>query len=241
MIFLATLLLLGGCELLSFNGGSADEPWPDIREADDSTLPETLRRAYQHDAAQLAFRLAQPSDAVELPQDLVGSIYAALVHVYNARAVPARDQVVGLHAFPHRSTERLLVRLDTTVAWTRAWRVGNRLTGEAAIDALVEAYDLQVEYRAWSSGHTAILTAPRPLNTIALGARFAAHPGVRLAEPDGGFGGVADIAIDVERGAWLLDYSLGSGDCPAGCIHRTYWTFRVAESGVVTYLGSRSK
>ena len=36
----------------------------------------------------------------------------------------------------------------------------------------------------------------------------------------------------------LLDYSVGYGDCPAGCIGRRFYHFAVHEDGTVDYLGA---
>jgi hypothetical protein len=46
-----------------------------------------------------------------------------------------------------------------------------------------------------------------------------------------------DIRASVHGEGWRLDYSVGFGDCPAGCIYRHTWSFAVSGDGVVTFLG----
>ena len=38
----------------------------------------------------------------------------------------------------------------------------------------------------------------------------------------------------LQMGDWIVRVTIGWGDCPAGCISRHVWTFRVTEAGVVT-------
>jgi hypothetical protein len=233
-------LALAGCDLFGANSGSTRPP------VDDTGVPAELRAAYREDAARLALRhLAEQGDldeqSVTLPAGLVDELYGALIRVYHATDLPGRDSVVTpqpIHTFGNPVLHSLIVSVDQTAAdWPRAWRDGEALTGEPSVDALVEDYGLRVEsYYDWPSGHAAVLHTDDPLNLKALAARFEGIPGVRYAEPNGLAGDGNDI--DALRGDtyWQLDYSIGSGDCPAGCIQRYTWRFRVYDDGRVTYL-----
>ncbi|HEV2670300.1 MAG TPA: hypothetical protein VGU74_04355 [Gemmatimonadales bacterium] len=67
---------------------------------------------------------------------------------------------------------------------------------------------------------------------------FGAITGVRFAEPDGLIGDGNNIAGSIEDARVLLDYSVGYGDCPAGCTGRRFYHFAVHDEGTVDYLGA---
>jgi hypothetical protein len=220
-------------------------PYPLVLEANQVELSGPQRLAYEEDAVRLAIRrlveTSSPaaSDVIP-PQALVMSLYHALVHVHGA-SHPVRDSVVDLYrvrTFPDPATREIMVRVNPAYEWAAAWKELNARTGYAAIDSLVDEYDLSVrEYYRWSIGDVAVLRAGQPLNAAALATRFAPIPGVIWAERNGAGGDGNDIRARPWGDGWRLDYSVGFGDCPAGCIHRHTWSFGVGKTGVVTFLG----
>jgi hypothetical protein len=217
-----------------------------MSSADDSSVPELWRETYRDDAARLALRQIHATDGlandeVELPAELVRTFYQRLIYVYNAESIPARDSIVSLysiHTFPSPELYRLIVMVDSTKSWVQAWRRGERLTGNSEIDLLIEMFDLQLEqYYSGPGSPMAILRAARPLNQAALAKRFAGIDGVNYAEPDGVIGDGNDIEAFSTNSYCRLDYSLGWGDCPAGCTARHFWRFRVYSDGRVEYVG----
>lgn len=217
---------------------------PGLRQEapDDSTAA-----LYERDAGVLALRHVDDvgGDAatrVELPATLLASFEAALRAVHELDH-PARDSVVEIypiHAFPTMNPFEIYVGLEPGAPWAGAWQEGHQRTGEPAVDTLVERYGLVVE-RTHSVGITPlfILRSEEPLNTPALAARFEAVEGVRYAGTNGYGGDGADMrARPAPDGGWWLEYSVGWGDCPAGCIERHVWTFRVTAGGSASYEGS---
>lgn len=239
---LCLLPYVAACELLS---GSDPSTW---QRVDDRTVPDSLAALYRVDAARLALRVVYDDERpereeVELPTALVNEIYDALALVYNATGLDSRDWVVErfpIHTFPNPEVFELIVGVDPSKEWVGAWQSGQRFTGNTHIDRLLEAYDLSLEaYYDWSSGHAANLRASTPLNVAALAMRFEAIDGVRNAEPNGWGGDGNDIRARSRGEDWELEYSVGYGDCPAGCIQRHYWTFLVDLGGFVRYEGDR--
>lgn len=243
----ASALLLGaavGCDLL---GGPTSS---NLQRVGDTTLPDSVRAAYAEDAGRLALRRLQTTldpaiDQIELPADLVASLYDALARVYNATELAARDSVVTvyhIHTFPIPDVMRLDLTLAGAADWTLAWKRGERLTGNPAVDSLMVRWDLGLDrfYDLTSLDFDlATLHAAAPLNMFALATQFAPIAGVLHAEPTSWVGDGNDITAIQESEAWVLDYSAGLGDCPAGCTERRFWTFRVAGDGSVAFLGAR--
>lgn len=175
---------------------------------------------------------------MELPADLVRTLYNALVLVHNFDH-PARDSVVEIYRIrpPTWPLYEVIVGIDTTHEWTRAWREGVALTGNRAVDDLVEAYELEIK-RVGFFGDWVTLRAGRALNTVALSARLKEITGVRYAEPNGVGGDPPDIRARDLGTEWELTYRLGYGDCPSGCIQEHFWIFSVSTSGRVSFSGS---
>jgi hypothetical protein len=224
--------------------GPADV-YPLVLEPAGVQLTEAERLAYEEDAVRLAIRRLAETGSPALrdvipPAGLVASLKNALVHVH-ATSHPVRDTVIDLYrirTFPEPATREIMVRVDPTQGWTAAWREYNARTGNQAVDALVETYGLSVRaYYQWSIGEVAMLRSSRPLNAAALATRFEPIPGVIWAERNGAVGDGPDIRASVHGEGWRLDYSVGFGDCPAGCIYRHTWSFAVSADGVVTFLG----
>src|SRR5437899_1201243 len=91
---------------------------------DDSRVPAELRAAYLEDANRLALRdlLANGFSEVPIPQDAVQPYYNALVGVYNATALPARDTVVDVYRIRtsgNPTTRSLLLQLVGTEPWAQ--------------------------------------------------------------------------------------------------------------------------
>jgi len=207
-------------------------------------LTEEQRVGYEEDAVNLAIRHLQEIDAPELndvypPSELVTSLFDALVHVH-LTAHPVRDTVIDVYRITNVSghaTRTIMVRVDPDHEWTRAWRQEETLTGYPEVDALMITHDLFLSrFHEWSFGDVAILRANRPLNTAALAALFEPIPGVIYAEREAG-GWPNDLRAHPLGDGWQLDYRVGFGDCPSGCVHRHIWSFSVSEDGTVAFLG----
>ena len=230
---------------IACDGSGPAEPAP--VPVDEGQLPAEMLAGYREDAARLAVRHRRaldqsPLGEVRVSEPLAEELYAALVRVA-AFDHPASDSVTALyeiHAFPEPVLHRFLLGVDPDAGWTEAWREGWRETGNPDVDGLVETYGLELErYRAREGGpDLAVLVSEDPLDIAALARRFLPVGGVVSAEPDAVAGDGNDIRGAALGPGWRLEYSVGFGDCPTGCISRHTWTFRVEGDGTVTFLGS---
>jgi hypothetical protein len=222
-------------------------PAPLVPVSDNAGLPDSLAQIYRADAVTLAARLGKSSSAkpelqaVELPVSVVESLFRALAAVHQATSLPARDSVVvryKVHTFPE--AQEILVGIQPSTPWLAPWTSGRLPTGTAGVDSLIAPYGLTVkQIFDWNIGRYLLVGTTRAINASALAARFARAPFVRNAEPNAVGGDGNNIAATPRGDGWTLDYSVGYGDCPAGCINRHTWSFAVDAAGRVTYLGSR--
>lgn len=223
-----------------------------ISSDDDSNLPLLLREYYTEDAALLSVRRMHQirwlSNEVIIPSDIILMFYKSIIRVHNAMNLAARDSVISMynihaaHRIPDVVLHELIVSVSLSRQWTHAWQEGNRLTGNTQIDDLLLEYDLELDsFTLTPSGTSgfALLIADQPLNISALASHFEGIDGVNFAEANGWVGDGDDIVVSGVRSAWvLLDYSVGYGDCPAGCIFRRTWRFQVFFNNRVVYVGS---
>lgn len=212
---------------------------------DDSRLPPQLRAAYAEDAAHLGLRdlLTHGFTDVRIPEEATRPYYDALVLVYNATALPARDSVVDvfhIHTFGMPPTRSLMMELDTTEAWVRHLASNQIPTGNADVDTLLSRYSLSLGrvYAPLSRDVLVTLDAPQALNINGLAPLFRRIPGVVYSDPDGLVGDGNDIRGSRELNTTLLTYSVAYGDCFAGCISRRSYIFSVHGDGTVEYLGA---
>jgi hypothetical protein len=239
-LFLLTALLTS-CDLFSPSGTGTDLF---MAPADDSAVPEMMRDAYRFSANVFALReireMMPLSEApVEIPADKVENYYRALIHVYNSGSAQSDTvtRIAPIIVFPDVELRQLIVSVEKEAEWTQPWRDGERLTGNPAIDGLMNRWDLHLKnYYAWSFGHAVVLEAPYELNMHALAKKFGAVEGVRYAEPNSWGGDGNNIRAEwTSPLALRLTYSLGYGDCPAGCINRRFWEFEVYTTGDVQF------
>lgn len=108
-------------------------------------------------------------------------------------------------------------------------------------------------YTAWDClndlyGLTSV-TPPNGINLVTLSFAGRFHPtllgdeyrmllGVLYAGELGTPGDGDDIWIDSRGDAYHWIFSVGSGDCPSGCINHSYWGFTTNADGDITYQGS---
>ena len=105
----------------------------------------------------------------------------------------------------------------------------------------MDKYELELDsYNKWRWSHAAfaVLFSETPVNIIALASLFKSADGVNHAEINGFLGDDDNITAEDNRSHLEFKFSVGWGDCPAGCIQRHFWKFNVHPDGTVEYTGS---
>src|SRR5882762_4451149 len=234
---LTAAVMLAACD-------TATAPRSMQSSVDDSLVPAELRAAYLEDGSRLALRdlLANGFSEVPIPQDAVQPYYNALVLVYNATALPARDTVVDVYRIHTMgpATRSLLLQLLGNETWVQRLARSEIPTGDPTVDTLLARYSLTVGsvYTMQNGDLLLTLAPPEPLNIQALAGPFHGITGVRFAEPNNLVGDGNDMSGLIDGSRVLLDYSAGYGDCFSGCIARRFYHFAVHDDGTVEYLGA---
>jgi hypothetical protein len=195
-------------------------------------------------------------DSIKINPQIRTNYMKALLAVYNATVLPGRDTVVFFNVtldykfWPYAALNSVLLEGDSSKTWVANLRQNILPCGQVDIDNLVSRHYLKVT-------GASIIFPPSSLNpfnvrislktdtncyTNKLCDKFnALYPqgvGVGNASPQSTFSDSYNITDSVNVNFTELTYSIGWGDCMAGCIYRRSWKFRVYNDCSVEYKGS---
>jgi hypothetical protein len=212
--------------------------------------PDSIRELYRDDSKMLAVqkferRTSHLLDSITIPTSHSDSILNAIIAVYNATSLPARDTVIdsfNIHASVYPYLYSIEVFADSTLPWMQNLKNNQIPTGNQTVDSLISKYSLtlskyNVKYH-WFSYHEVTFTSDSALNTIGLAMAFDTINGVNFSEYTGSIYNVNNIQDSIHSTFIELDFSHGWGDCWADCIYRRYWKFKVYNDCSVEYVGS---
>lgn len=209
--------------------------------------PDSVVAKYNDDADFLALQRilntnSHHIDSAEIPQAWSDTIMHALLAVYNATSLPARDSVIEMYPIHHHHSLTLKpVSLSVYYDEPYLSQLQNGIfpTGYPDFDALIYKYYLHFvsvsSYRI-AGRREVYFMSDSNLNIEALKDTFAT---VNASITDNSVMGSGDYIWDTVAADHItLTYSFGWGDCPSGCMWRHFWEFRVSYNCEVTYVRS---
>ncbi len=235
LLFLSAILFIGCAP----TDNVIEDPDDIIAVSSSCTANSTIKELYIKDAERMALRIILSDanhpwkDSVVIYRPQVGEILQGLLAVHNGFNMPYRDTVIavyGIHSHEDIVLDRLLVEVDQSFNWVQQWKLGNQISGNNTVDNIMDKYGLTLDnYYQWSIGDYAMVKSSESLNLNALAKVFESVPGVLSAEVDAVIGGGNDITYinHPEDNYKEYIYSVGYGDCPAGCTKRRYYRFHV--------------
>jgi hypothetical protein len=214
------------------------------------TAPDSIISKYIDDADRLALRKfyrhnLSYKDSIIIPQTHADSALHALVAVYNATTLAARDTVVTqfhIHTFPNWVMNSIIVEADSNLSWMLQLKLGNLLTGNASVDSLITKYRLKLDhyyhYSNVFSYDIVVFKSDSNYNIFPMTKLFETIPGVYFSDLNGVIGDGNNITDSIYTDHIELIYSVGWDDCPSGCIARRFWKFNVYFDCSVDFVGS---
>lgn len=197
----------------------------------------TLRKFYNND---LTYK-----DSIEIPTEDVDTILNALLAVWNATELPARDTVVDMFeisaAFNY-DVRVFSIKCDTSIVWANNLIDGIEETGNDTVDSLLNKYQLEYYFHLnlIENNYIYLLTDVN-YNMLELSKNFELISGViSVYASSGQYSNHMDenITAEIHTEYVDLEYSFGWGDCMNGCFFWRYWGFRVYYDCSVEYVGS---
>jgi hypothetical protein len=200
-----------------------------------------IQEAYFDDAVELYIReiVANPkhfnynnSELDEMELNKILSVFQA-VHNLQSPETDTVFNIYNIHALKCNGTKSIVMHVNTEAPEIIKLANGEIPTGNKQLDYLLETYEFDSVRTSYSYPQFAWISVntKKTYNLLPLINEFEKIPSIALAENNGGcFDG---NNIKLERGdvKTTVDFSIGRGDCPAGCIYRKHWVFEV-ENGV---------
>lgn len=237
--------LVLGIFFLASGGNSFGQTVPSSCTAPDSIMALFREDAYRLTVLRSLRNNLPQQDSILIGMDEANKVWKAMIAVYNAVSLPARDSVIRqfeIHTSPSPSLTSFSIIADSTLPWMQQLGMGNIPTGTPEVDSLLIPYGLKVNsyFRRFGSeiNHWVYFKTDSFYNTRALAKAFEKIQGVSHSEPEFAIGDGNYMIDSIYNDHVELIYSLGWGDCPAGCIHRRFWKFNVYNDCSVEYMGS---
>ena len=203
---------------------------------------------YLRDAKQLYFHeIIQDSTHANfnnpiLDQNEINKILEIIQAVYNS-TTPERDTVFDVyrtHGYYCYDFSSIYLKVHPEFAEIQNLANGIFPTGDPALDHILSTYEFDSVSRfssypnfAWLSIYT-----QNEYNLIPAEREFAGLASIQVAEFNKGCIGDGDnITLARYADFDIIIFSIGRGDCPAGCIYHRYWEFKVA-NGTAEFIRS---
>ncbi len=203
-----------------------------------------LREAYQNDAKRLALQrlyLLQSADTqqIEIPQRYCDTIISGLAAICNLGTTYEADSVFLRYCIhEYNISYSITAQVDTSYPWTHAWAALNTITGNTAVDHLMQLHGMRVTnyFNASSNpslNNRATLTCDHVINLQAFADSLRLFAGVNYTDNYpyiAGDGNHISYSTDTNK---QFVFTLAWGDCMAGCNNRVKWTYNVSDTCTV--------
>ena len=215
---------------------------------DNVTIGSFIKDNYINDARQLYLRdiLADSNhpnyNEAVLDTNEINEILGIFQLVYNLKS-PIRDTVFDIykiHALPCYSLQSIGLKVDVSAPEIINMVNGQIPTGNNDLDNVLTKYEFDSVRTAYSYPDFPWLSiyTKNSYNLKPLIKAIEEVPSVILAENNGGCFDGNDINLERDSDKATISFSIGRGDCPAGCIYRRYWIFRI-ENNRVKYIKTK--
>jgi hypothetical protein len=172
-------------------------------------------------------------DTVIISDSLVMKYVSVVSSVFDLKSVTT-DSIFNLHqvhVFPDVPFNTIALKLDTNSSWVKTYLLDSLVSGNEEFDSITEKYDFRLT-QIWnlSTSLIAFISSGKVLNVSALESPLKEIEGIKEALPYVFYTGDGnDIEIKSEGERSVINFSVGWGDCPSGCIDRHYWQFSVLD------------
>jgi hypothetical protein len=207
---------------------------------------DSILNLYRRDADRMALRNVYRNntgykDSIKLSTSLPKAYLDALMAVYNATALPARDTIIELlniHTAPDPEVNNFNIRASASHVWMMEMQANSSPTSNPAVNNLINKYNLSFTYYQTAGNDKVLFVSDSSLNLLPLTQLFLAAPGVVSSDIEKTYNDEKNIVDTLGSNYTDLFYSIGWGSCHDTCDLRRTWKFRVYNNCSVEYMGS---
>ena len=194
---------------------------------------------YSYDAKQLYFHeIYQDSNHVNYNEPIIDNnevlkILKIIQAVYNSKS-PARNivfEVYQIHGYYCYGFNSVYLKVNTELPEIQNLAANVFPTDELALDNILNSYSfdsVRTSYGYPDFPWLAVYTKEE-YNMIPVLKEFEEIESIIIADFSRGcIGDGNNITLKRDNESALITFSIGRGDCPAGCIYRKYWEFKVS-------------
>ncbi len=186
---------------------------------------------YMHELIQQPFNPDYKKSSIN-KEELV-KILKLIQAVYNLNT-PERDTIFEkhqIHGYYCYSLNSISLKVNTTLPEIMKLSSGIIPTGESSLDKLLSTYNFDSVRTFYSYPDFPWLTiyTKEQYNMLPVEKEFGKLSSVLVAEFNKGcIGDGSNISIERGNYSATITFSIGKGDCPAGCIYHKHWEFKVS-------------
>jgi len=213
---------------------------------DEIELEPYIIENYSYDAKQLYFHEIIQNITHEnyenpiIDDNEVNKILKIIQAVYNSNT-PERDsvfEIYQIHGYYCYSFSSISIKVNTELPEIQNLSDNVFPTGESSLDYILNTYNFDSVKASYSYPDFPWLTiyTNYEYNMIPVEKEIADVKSILIAEFNKGCAGDGNN-IELRRNfdSAIITFSIGSGDCPAGCIYHKYWEFKVSD-GMATFI-----
>lgn len=207
---------------------------------DEIELDAYIIENYTYDAKQLYFHeIIKDSNHINYKNPIIDNnevtkILKIIQAVYNSK-LPERDTVFDvhkIHGYYCYGFNSISLRVNTVLPEIQNLSENIIPTGEPLLDKILNTYKFDSVKTLYSYPSFPWLTVytKNEYNMIPIEKEFKKVESVSIAEFNKGcIGDGNTIKLTRNEDYAIITFSIGLGDCPAGCIYRKSWEFEVSD------------
>lgn len=206
-------------------------------------IPKSLERKFRRDAARLALRLEAEKEDLrylnpQIPPATTDMVYNLLTSIYTSDETAKSIAKCNVHTFPNPSIDQIVIIYEKDIDWAEPLRDGISETESAAINDLLDEYELVIEKHVpWNDTEDALtIRSKAPLNMAALAIEFRDIEGV--VDIDLGMPKVGgnDISLNRIQDGWEVQYILKFGSFSNGKGKKHIWKYHAFDDGTIKFI-----
>lgn len=218
----------------------------------DCPVDDWIEEEYHYDAQRLALReimsdtIHEFQDSIFIPKSITEEYLGILSSVYfqHTGLTDTLFNHYSIHVFPdlrfsqYVLNSQITLQADTNFTWIKAYIQDSLVSGNIKFDSVTSLYNFRLLYVTYLTSRTfLVIGSADVLHLKPLISFLESLDGIELANAGHVCCDGNDIDVTFANDTVFINFSIGWGDCPSGCINTHYWKYSVLDC-ISTFLDS---